>query len=117
MVFPIGVSENTMFQPNPFNLNTFIHDCTRSYGVAPRPHWITSYYGGNVSIFFSISSQLFSYIIAINIYFTLEIKICRILTSFSRSLVATSYFQMGCEILSVRAGKYIFFYKEVPKIY
>ncbi|PPD85398.1 hypothetical protein GOBAR_DD17665 [Gossypium barbadense] len=47
MVIPIGVGENTMFQPNPFDLNTFINDCIRTYGVAPRPHWITSYYGGN----------------------------------------------------------------------
>ncbi|KAA3458593.1 lysosomal Pro-X carboxypeptidase [Gossypium australe] len=47
MVIPIGVGENTMFQPNPFDLNTFINDCIRTYSVAPRPHWITSYYGGN----------------------------------------------------------------------
>ncbi|TYI18865.1 hypothetical protein ES332_A07G123100v1 [Gossypium tomentosum] len=47
MVMPVGVGENTMFQPNPFDLNTFINDCIRTYGVAPRPHWITSYYGGN----------------------------------------------------------------------
>ncbi|XP_030454950.1 uncharacterized protein LOC115676201 [Syzygium oleosum] len=46
MVFPIGITDNPMFQPAPFNLSRFIDDCNHEYGVAPRPHWITTYYGG-----------------------------------------------------------------------
>ncbi|XP_049353667.1 uncharacterized protein LOC125818170 [Solanum verrucosum] len=47
MVMPIGRGENdTMFFSAPFNLNNFIKDCKKKYGVSPRPHWITTYYGG-----------------------------------------------------------------------
>ncbi|XP_055834022.1 uncharacterized protein LOC129902681 [Solanum dulcamara] len=48
MVMPIGRGENdTMFFPAPFNLNEFKKDCKSQYGVSPRPHWITTYYGGH----------------------------------------------------------------------
>ncbi|KAI6669920.1 hypothetical protein NL676_004805 [Syzygium grande] len=47
MVFPMGITDNPMFQTVPFNLSGFIDNCTRKYGVAPRPHWITTYYGGH----------------------------------------------------------------------
>ncbi|XP_059643915.1 uncharacterized protein LOC132285736 [Cornus florida] len=48
MVMPIGRDSNdTMFQPSPFNLNDFINECKDSYGVPPRPHWVTTYYGGH----------------------------------------------------------------------
>ncbi|XP_010034183.2 lysosomal Pro-X carboxypeptidase [Eucalyptus grandis] len=47
MVMPIGITENTMFQPEPFDLNSYNNDCKRSYGITPRPHWITTYYGGH----------------------------------------------------------------------
>lgn len=54
---PIGRGENdTMFFPAPFNLNEFKKDCQSQYGVSPRPHWITTYYGGHVCIFFLILS-------------------------------------------------------------
>ncbi|KAE8691821.1 putative Serine carboxypeptidase S28 family protein [Hibiscus syriacus] len=47
MVIPIGIGKNTMFQEQPFDLNSFIEQCMRLYGVPPRPHWVTSYYGGH----------------------------------------------------------------------
>ncbi|KAM7496845.1 hypothetical protein LguiA_021259 [Lonicera macranthoides] len=47
MVMPIGRGSNdTMFQAAPFNLTNFIDDCTKRYGISPRPHWVTTYYGG-----------------------------------------------------------------------
>ncbi|XP_075500205.1 uncharacterized protein LOC142538794 isoform X1 [Primulina tabacum] len=48
MVMPIGRGEkDTMFQAAPFDLHQFIKECTTYYGVPPRPHWITTYYGGH----------------------------------------------------------------------
>ncbi|KAH9700240.1 prolylcarboxypeptidase-like protein [Citrus sinensis] len=46
MVIPIGTDNTTMFQPAPFNLSSFIDGCESLYGVSPRPHWVTAYYGG-----------------------------------------------------------------------
>ncbi|KAI5602983.1 hypothetical protein BDE02_01G189400 [Populus trichocarpa] len=47
MVIPLGVGDNSMFQPNPFNLTDHIERCKSLYGVRPRPHWVTTYYGGH----------------------------------------------------------------------
>ncbi|XP_059663365.1 uncharacterized protein LOC132309028 [Cornus florida] len=48
MVTPMGQgSDDTMFQPRPFNATNFINDCKSKYGVTPRPHWVTTYYGGH----------------------------------------------------------------------
>ncbi|KAH6774723.1 Serine carboxypeptidase S28 family protein [Perilla frutescens var. frutescens] len=48
MVIPIGRGENdTMFEASPFDLNEFINNCNQLYGVSPRPHWVTTYYGGH----------------------------------------------------------------------
>ncbi|XP_057483914.1 uncharacterized protein LOC130770446 [Actinidia eriantha] len=48
IVLPIGRGINeTMFPPAPFDLNSFTEDCRRAYGVSPRPHWVTTYYGGH----------------------------------------------------------------------
>ncbi|CDP14439.1 unnamed protein product [Coffea canephora] len=47
IVMPIGKSHlssnDTMFPPSPFILLDFIEYCESSYGVSPRPHWITNY--------------------------------------------------------------------------
>ncbi|KAJ0238799.1 Serine carboxypeptidase S28 family protein [Hirschfeldia incana] len=46
IVLPIGHDKHdTMFQPAPFNMTSFIDDCKSKYGVSPRPHWITTYFG------------------------------------------------------------------------
>ncbi|KAJ4835620.1 hypothetical protein Tsubulata_010864 [Turnera subulata] len=47
MVMPIAPSNNTMFQAHPFNFNAFTKNCIEEYGVPPRPHWVTTYYGGH----------------------------------------------------------------------
>ncbi|KAA8544162.1 hypothetical protein F0562_022202 [Nyssa sinensis] len=48
MVIPIGRGINdTMFPPAPFILRDFIEECKSYYGVPPRPHWVTTYYGGH----------------------------------------------------------------------
>ncbi|CAA3032260.1 lysosomal Pro-X carboxypeptidase [Olea europaea subsp. europaea] len=48
MVMPIGRGKNdTMFPPSTFDLHQFIADCKDLYGVPPRPHWVTTYFGGH----------------------------------------------------------------------
>ncbi|XP_027342783.1 lysosomal Pro-X carboxypeptidase-like [Abrus precatorius] len=47
MVIPISIGKNTMFQPDPFNLESFAKECKEQFGVSPRPHWVTTYYGGH----------------------------------------------------------------------
>ncbi|KAH9704150.1 prolylcarboxypeptidase-like protein [Citrus sinensis] len=44
MVSPIGIGKNDiMFQADTFNLTEYMDSCNKSYGVVPRPHWITTY--------------------------------------------------------------------------
>ncbi|CAL0324193.1 unnamed protein product [Lupinus luteus] len=45
-VLPIGIGNNSMFEPNPFSLELYTNECKKHFGVSPRPHWITTYYGG-----------------------------------------------------------------------
>ncbi|KAH7542071.1 hypothetical protein FEM48_Zijuj02G0034500 [Ziziphus jujuba var. spinosa] len=47
MVIPIGRNNQTMFPPDPFILTDYIKQCQELYGVPPRPHWVTTYYGGH----------------------------------------------------------------------
>ncbi|KAG4402078.1 hypothetical protein AAZX31_02G115900 [Glycine max] len=48
MAIPISIGNNTMFeQPIPFNLTRYAEGCKKQYGVSPRPHWVTTYYGGH----------------------------------------------------------------------
>ncbi|XP_010247724.1 PREDICTED: lysosomal Pro-X carboxypeptidase-like [Nelumbo nucifera] len=49
MVFPIdhGRDPTSMFPASTFVLRDYIEDCNRSYGVPPRPHWITTEFGGH----------------------------------------------------------------------
>lgn len=48
MVIPIGIPNNdTMFPASPFDLKEYLDDCKKLYGVSPRPHWMTTYYGGH----------------------------------------------------------------------
>lgn len=64
MVMPIGIEgKDTMFEESPFDLHEYIRDCNETYGVPPRPHWATTYYGGHVSnftLFNLINSTLFN---------------------------------------------------------
>ncbi|KAL3718212.1 hypothetical protein ACJRO7_003360 [Eucalyptus globulus] len=47
MVMPLGITNNSMFPPAPFHLDNFIKRCYREYEVEPRPHWVTTHYGGH----------------------------------------------------------------------
>ncbi|GAB4824848.1 hypothetical protein Ancab_007717 [Ancistrocladus abbreviatus] len=48
MVMPIGYGPNSpMFPAAPFSLESFEKSCQKNYSILPRPHWITSYYGGH----------------------------------------------------------------------
>ncbi|GER55613.1 serine carboxypeptidase S28 family protein [Striga asiatica] len=47
MVMPIGGGANDyLFPVAPFDINEYNEYCKSQYGVSPRPHWITTYYGG-----------------------------------------------------------------------
>ncbi|PIA60660.1 hypothetical protein AQUCO_00300289v1, partial [Aquilegia coerulea] len=47
LVSPIGHgAESTMFQYSPFDLGKFSKSCRDTYGVDPRPHWMTTEFGG-----------------------------------------------------------------------
>ncbi|KAL0911480.1 hypothetical protein M5K25_019624 [Dendrobium thyrsiflorum] len=47
MVMPIGCSgENIMFEASPFDLKNYSLWCNKRFNVNPRPHWITTEYGG-----------------------------------------------------------------------
>ncbi|KAH9700217.1 prolylcarboxypeptidase-like protein [Citrus sinensis] len=47
LVFPIGHGHNdTMFPLAPFDLSSFSKTCEGLFGVQPKPHWVTTYYGG-----------------------------------------------------------------------
>jgi len=50
MVIPIGIEKDTMFEPNPFILKRYVEGCKTTFGVSPRPHWVTTYYGAHVII-------------------------------------------------------------------
>lgn len=49
MVMPMTCSNESMFPQSSFSYKDFAEDCLEKYGVMPRPHWITTEYGGPVS--------------------------------------------------------------------
>nr|GMC51056.1 lysosomal Pro-X carboxypeptidase-like [Ipomoea batatas] len=46
LVFPIAKGIDSMFDPAPFNLEQYSQFCISAFGVPPRPHWVTTYFGG-----------------------------------------------------------------------
>lgn len=49
MIMPMSSnSSNSMFQPYDWDLEGNIQYCMKTYGVRPRPNWITTNYGGKV---------------------------------------------------------------------
>ena len=82
MVIPIGCSNDTMFPPDPFNLSSYTEQCNSEYGVPPRPHWVTTYFGGHVHI----DSLLRNFFVASHIVFTSKIK-TNILKFFMANLI------------------------------
>jgi hypothetical protein len=47
---PMTISNESMFPPSSFSYDERSDECLESWGVRPRPHWITSEYGGYVSV-------------------------------------------------------------------
>ncbi|GKD47350.1 lysosomal Pro-X carboxypeptidase [Tanacetum coccineum] len=48
IVVPIGITSNvSMFPRSPYDAQEFLQDCKKMFGVTPRPHWATTYYGGH----------------------------------------------------------------------
>ncbi|KAF8400545.1 hypothetical protein HHK36_013844 [Tetracentron sinense] len=46
MVMPMTCSNESMFPPSTFDYKDFSEQCMKKYGVMPRPHWITTEFGG-----------------------------------------------------------------------
>ncbi|KAI8565695.1 hypothetical protein RHMOL_Rhmol03G0281000 [Rhododendron molle] len=46
MVMPMTRSNESMFPPSSYDYKEFAENCRTKYGVTPRPHWITTEYGG-----------------------------------------------------------------------
>ncbi|OAY31800.1 lysosomal Pro-X carboxypeptidase isoform X1 [Manihot esculenta] len=46
MVMPMTCSKESMFPPSEFDYKEFADRCMKRYGVMPRPHWITTEFGG-----------------------------------------------------------------------
>ncbi|KAL1831927.1 hypothetical protein ACET3Z_001578 [Daucus carota] len=48
LVIPVGSGANdTMFEPWPFDIKNLSRTCKAAFGVTPRPHWITTEFGGH----------------------------------------------------------------------
>eukprot|EP00252_Welwitschia_mirabilis_P018766 TRINITY_DN4191_c0_g1_i4.p1 TRINITY_DN4191_c0_g1~~TRINITY_DN4191_c0_g1_i4.p1 ORF type:complete len:487 (-),score=52.76 TRINITY_DN4191_c0_g1_i4:449-1789(-) len=47
MVMPMSASPESMFTPCTFNYTDYANRCKRNTGVVPRPHWITTEFGGH----------------------------------------------------------------------
>ncbi|XWS70374.1 hypothetical protein CRYUN_Cryun03dG0042700 [Craigia yunnanensis] len=46
MVMPMTCSKVSMFPPSGFDYEEFAEQCQMKYGVLPKPHWITTEFGG-----------------------------------------------------------------------
>ncbi|XP_030455244.1 uncharacterized protein LOC115676455 [Syzygium oleosum] len=101
LVIPIGITNNSMFPPEPFVLSSFVDGCNNSFGVAPRPHWITTYYGGH-------DVELVLRRFGSNIIFSNGLRdpwsSARVLKNISDSIVAI-YTEKGSHCLDLFAGK------------
>ncbi|KAK1589051.1 hypothetical protein Q3G72_030009 [Acer saccharum] len=88
MVMPIGHGhKDTMFPTSPFNLTSFTKTCQSLFGVQPKPHWVTTYYGGR-------DLKLILHRFASNIIFSNGLRdpysIGGVLENISESVVAVS---------------------------
>lgn len=89
MVMPTGGSNNeSMFPPAKWDYNGRLQFCKYFYHIQPRPHWITTHFGGHVSIF---CLYIFTTVVhRIDGWFS-----CRTLRQFLRDLEAIYSFSMG----------------------
>lgn len=47
-LYSLARGNNTMFQPDPAPVQLYVDSCMSYYNVAPRPYWVSTYYGGRV---------------------------------------------------------------------
>lgn len=47
-MWTVSTGNDTMFPPSPVDMESTIKQCESAYGVPPRPHWVTTYFGGHV---------------------------------------------------------------------
>uniref|UniRef100_A0ACD5Z7B6 Uncharacterized protein n=1 Tax=Avena sativa TaxID=4498 RepID=A0ACD5Z7B6_AVESA len=47
MILPMTSSKYSIFPPSEFSYDNRSADCLRTFKVQPRPHWVTTEYGGN----------------------------------------------------------------------
>nr|GMD24141.1 lysosomal Pro-X carboxypeptidase-like [Ipomoea batatas] len=55
LVFPIAKGNDSMFDPAPFNLEQYSQSCISAFGVPPRPHWVTTYFGGQLPCLYGLT--------------------------------------------------------------
>ncbi|KAL6199820.1 hypothetical protein ACLB2K_029602 [Fragaria x ananassa] len=103
MVIPINVSNDTMFPPYKFDIDEYTKDCIATYGVPPRPNWVTTYFGGH-DIKLSLSR------FASNIIFSNGLRdpysIGGVLENISDSVVAV-YTKNGSHCLDILTSNHI----------
>ena len=58
MIMPMSISNESMFPPDTFSYDDMSDACFQLNGVRPRPHWITTEYGGHVSVVFRVSMYI-----------------------------------------------------------
>ena len=118
MVIPMTCSKESMFPPSVFDYKEFAEQCQMKHGVLPRPNWITTEFGGEVSFFFrcfsflNLSIEIFDFREDVDkclIYYWSELInvscLCREFRKYWRDLVAISYFPMECRIHGAEEGK------------
>ena len=103
---PISTDNDTMFPPYTFDLESFTIHCNRSYGVPPRPHWVTTYYGGHVCISIISFRTPNNFLICNNYLLHSILFSFRIYILSFKDLVATLFFPMDSKILIALAGKH-----------
>lgn len=54
MVMPMSTSQESMFPPSDFDYVAYEDECIQSYNVRPRPRWVTTEFGGHVSLICSL---------------------------------------------------------------
>jgi len=55
---PMSSSNESMFPPSTFSYEDRSSTCFQLFGVRPRPHWITTEYGGYVSVVSRVSARV-----------------------------------------------------------
>ncbi|PKU62941.1 lysosomal Pro-X carboxypeptidase [Dendrobium catenatum] len=61
MVMPLSSrKENRIFSSCEFDYITFADNCIQSYGVIPRPTWVTTEFGCHVCLKINILQELYT---------------------------------------------------------